>query len=451
MNIIIVGCGKVGRTLAEQLNEEDNNVTVVDLSRAKVNEATRRSDLLGVVGNGATYAVQKAAGIDTADLLIAVTGSDELNLLCCVTAKRSAGCQTIARLKNPDYFAEAPHLKNELGLAMVTNPEQAAAAEIARVLRFPSAIQIETFARGRVELLKFRLPPLSRLVGLSVKDVVGKLHCDVLICTVERDDEAHIAGADLVFEKNDVISLVASPKSAADFFRLIGINTQSVRSVMIAGGGEITHYLSEMLLRYGMDVKVIEEKHERCESLSREFPDVTVIEGDATEKELLLEEGIATKDAFVALTNLDEENILLSLYAKSCGTKKQVTKINRIDFDDVIRRLDLDSIICPKNVTAGAIVRYVRAMKRSIGSKVEALYNVIQGKVEASEFTVTEPSRITGVPLSQLKFKKNVLVASILRDGTVLIPRGNDTIEPGDSVIIVSEVMGLSDITDVLR
>ena len=450
MNIIIVGCGKVGRTLAEQLNEEDNNVTVVDLSPAKVNSATGRSDLMGVVGNGATHAVQKAAGIDTADLLIAVTGSDELNLLCCVTAKK-AGCQAIARIKNPDYFKEAPYLKAELGLAMVTNPEQAAAAEIARVLRFPSAKQLETCARGRVELLKFRLPPESRLVGLSVKDVVGKLHCDVLICTVERGDEALIAGADLVFEQNDVISLVASPKSAGDFFRLIGINTRAVKSVLIAGGGEITHYLSEMILRFGMSVKVIEQDPKKCQLLSRELPEVTVIEGDATEKDLLLEEGIATTDAFVALTNLDEENILLSLYAKSRGTKKQVTKINRIDFDDVIRRLDLDSIVCPKNVTADAIVRYVRAMKRSIGSKVEALYNVIQDKVEASEFTVTEPSRITGVPLSQLKFKENVLVASLLRNGTVLIPRGNDTIEPGDSVIIVSKIMGLSDITDVLR
>ena len=258
MNIIIVGCGKVGSTLAEQLNEDGNNITVIDMNAAKVESITNRYDIMGIVGNGATHMVQQQAGIYDADLLIAVTGSDELNLLCCLIAKKAGNCQTIARVKNPDYSTEAPYLKNELGLAMVINPEYAAAAEIARVLRFPSAIKIDTFAKGRVELLKFRLPEKSRIVGMSVKEVVTKLHCDVLVCTAERGDDAYIANGDFVFEEKDVISIIASPKNADDFFRKIDYKMHSVKDAMIAGGGEITHYLCDILHRSGISINLCE-------------------------------------------------------------------------------------------------------------------------------------------------------------------------------------------------
>lgn len=451
MDIIIVGCGKVGQTLAVQLNNDGNNITVIDLSTAKVNEVISRHDIMGVVGNGATHLIQQEAGIEKADLLIAVTGSDELNLLCCLIAKKEGNCQTIARVRNPQYSREARFLKDELGLAMIINPEFASAAEIARILRFPSAIKIDTFAKGRVELIKFRLPEGSPLIDMAVKEVITKLKCDVLICTIERDGEAYIANGDFVFREKDVISVVASPRKANDFFNKIKYKMRSVRDVMIVGGGEITHYLADILLRSDIAVKVIEKDLKTCEEMCTTLPDVTVINGDAVEQELLLEEGLENTDGFVALTNLDEENILLSLFAKNKSKCKLITKINRIDFDEVVNQLDLDTIIYPKHLTAESIVRYVRAMKNTIGSNVETLYSVIKDKVEAAEFIVREKSPIVGIPLSELKFKDNVLVAAILRDRKVIIPRGHDVFMPGDAVVIVSEIMALHDITDVLK
>lgn len=451
MDIIIVGCGKVGQTLAVQLNNDGNNITVIDLSAAKVNEVISRHDIMGVVGNGATHLIQQDAGIEKADLLIAVTGSDELNLLCCLIAKKEGNCQTIARVRNPQYSREARFLKDELGLAMIINPEFASAAEIARILRFPSAIKIDTFAKGRVELIKFRLPEGSPIVNMAVKEVIARLKCDVLVCTIERDGEAYIANGDFVFHEKDVISVVASPRKANDFFNKIKYKMRSVRDVMIVGGGEITHYLADILLRSDIAVKVIEKDIKTCEDMCTTLPDVTVINGDAVEQELLLEEGLENTDGFVALTNLDEENILLSLFAKNKSKGKLITKINRIDFDDVVNQLDLDTIIYPKHLTAESIVRYVRAMKNTIGSNVETLYSVIKDKVEAAEFIVKEKSPIVGIPLCELKFKNNVLVAAILRDRKVIIPRGHDVFMPGDAVVIVSEIMALHDITDVLK
>ena len=451
MNIIIVGCGRVGETLAGQLNEKGNNVTVIDVNAESVNTVAAKCDVMGIVGNGATRTVQREAGIDSADLLIAVTGSDELNLLCCLIAKKSGDCRTIARVKNPIYSAEAAYLKDELGLAMVINPEFATAQEIARVLKFPTAMKIDTFSRGRVELVKFRLPEDSELIGMSVKDVVIKLKCDILVCTVERGDEAYIANGDFVFDKRDVISIIASPKNANDFFKKIGYKTSAVKSAIVAGGGDATHYLCEILQRSGIFIKIVEERAEVCEELTGKWHDVAVICADPSDKQVLLEEGIDSVGAFVAMTEVDEENILLSLYAKGLSDAKLITKINRIDYDDVIKHLDLDSTVYPENITSDIIVRYARAMKNTMGSNVETMYNVIKGKVEASEFIVKENSPITGVPLSQLKFKENVLVAAILRGKKVIIPRGYDVIMPGDAVVIVSGIMALNDICDVLR
>ena len=451
MNIIIVGCGKVGQALAEQLNDEGNNITVIDTVPEKVNDVSSRYDVMGVVGNGATHLIQQEAGIDHADLLIAVTGSDELNLLCCVIAKKAGNCQTIARVRSPQYSTEAAFLKDELGLAMVINPEQEAAHEIARILRFPSAMKIDTFGRGRVELLKFRVPENSPLVGCAVKDIVAKLHCDVLVCTVERGEDAYIPKGDFVFEEKDVISIVAAPRKAAEFFRKIRYKMNSVKDVMIIGGGEIGHYLCEQLVRSGMSVKIIEKDPKRCEELCAMLDSVTIINGDASDQNILLESGLEHTEAFVALTNLDEENILLSLFAKSASHCKLVTKINRIEFDNVINQLDLDSTIYPKNVTSDNIVRYVRAMRSSIGSNMETLYNIIKGKAEAAEFIIKEQSAVLDTPLMELRLKPNVLIAAILRDKKVMIPRGHDTLQINDAVIIVSSRLALHDITDIIN
>ncbi len=452
MNIIIVGCGKVGETLAQQLGEEGNNITVVDTDAERVNTVAAKYDVMGCTGNGATHLTLKEAGIDSANLLIAVTGSDELNLLCCIIAKKAGGCKTIARVRSPQYNSEASYLKSELGLAMVINPEFAAASEIARVLRFPSAMKIDTFARGRVEMMKFRLPEGSPLVGCAVKELAAKFRCDVLICTVERENDAIIANGDLVFEEKDVISFIAPPKNAIEFFRKIDYKLNSVKSVMIVGGGDISYYLCQILRRSGnIAVKVIEKNPHRCDELCSELEDAMIINGDASEQALLAEEGLDKMGAFVALTNLDEENIFLSLFAKRTCNGKLVTKINRIDFDDVIRHLDLDTIIYPKNLTAETIVRYVRAMKNTIGSNMETLYHIVKGKIEAAEFTIKEGSPVIGKPLMELKFNCSVLIAAILRGKQVIVPRGHDTMQQGDSVVIVTNHTEINDITDVLK
>lgn len=451
MNIIIVGCGKVGETLACELTKEGNNITVIDKDADTVERLCAKYDVMGVVGNGATTDVQTEAGIDESDLFIAVTGSDELNLLCCMIAKKRGICQTIARVKSPDYSAEASYLKDEIGLTMVINPEEAVAEEIARLLRFPSAINIDTFAGGRVELVTFRLPEESPLVGLSVKDVIARFRANVLICTIERGEEAHIAYGDFVFAAKDCISLIASPKNANDFFSKIKYKTHAAKDVILVGGGEITSYLCDILMREGVSVKIIAAEHAVCDKLAVDYPDATVIQGNLAEKEILLEEGIADASAVVALTQHDEENVFLSLFVKNIGKGKIITKINRTDFDDVIKYLDLDTVICPENYTTDMLMRYVRATQNALGSNVETLYSLVKGKVEAAEFIVKEGSPVVGKPLAELPLKKGVLVAAILRGKNVIIPRGYDTIEAGDAVVVVSGIMALHDISDILK
>ncbi|MCQ2416286.1 MAG: Trk system potassium transporter TrkA [Oscillospiraceae bacterium] len=451
MNIIIVGCGKVGKNLAEQLSEGGNNITVIDNRPDHVSDTTERYDVLGVVGNGASHAVLEEAGINNANLLIAVTGSDEQNLLCCLIAKKAGGCQTIARVRNPQYYAEAPYLKEELGLAMVINPEREAAEEIARILRFPSAIKIDTFVKGKIELLKFKLPEDSPLCGMAVREIAPKLHCDLLVCTIERGEETFIAYGDFCFQAKDIVSLIADPKTAITFFRKIKHKASPVKDVLIAGGGDITHYLCKSLEKTGIGITVIEKEQKRADALSDTLDNVNVILADAINQEILMQENLDKKDAFVSLTNLDEENILLSLYARSVSQGKIITKINRIDFDQVIDRLDLDTIIYPKNLTSNHIIRYVRAMKKTIGTNLETLYQIIKGKVEAAEFIVADECPLTSAPLMELKFKEGVLVAAIFRNHKVLIPRGSDRIQVGDSVVIVTNQMGLHDINDILR
>lgn len=450
MKIIIIGCGKVGESLACELNEEGNDITVVDQNPDKVKYIVTKYDVMGVIGNGATREVQKDAGVDSADLLIAVTGADELNLLCCVMAKKAGNCQTIARIKSPEYARDTAYLRDELGLAMVINPEYMAAKEITRILSFPSAIKVETFSRGRIELLKFRLPEKSPLVGLSMREAMIKLKCNVLVCTVERDDEAFIPKGDFVFAERDVISIISSARSAKEFFNKIGYALDPIKDCVIIGGGTLTHYLCEMLEKSGVSVKVIEKDKAVCEELATSFDDVTVIHGDPTKEDVLREERAADAGAFIALTSLDEENILLSLFAKNSGDSKVITKINRIEYDDVINRLELDSIIYPKNVTADMIIRYVRATGNSSGSNMETLYN-LNNDVEVAEFTVHEGCPLIGTPLCDLRFKDNVLVGAILRGRQLIIPRGTAVIETGDSVVIVAKLLSLSDVSDVLQ
>ena len=451
MNIIIVGCGKVGETLASELNRTGNNVTVIDTDAAKVKAIANKLDIMGIIGNGASRTVQKEARIGSADLLIAVTGNDELNLLCCIVAKKASDCRTIARLRNPEYGGDVAYIKNELGLAMIINPELAAAKEISRIINFPSAIKVDLFAKSRVELLTFKVPEGSRLAGMSVKDVSMKLRCSVTFCTIERGDDAYIANGNFVFEEKDVVSIIASARQAKSFFEKIDFKIQPIKDALIVGGGAITYYLMELLEKSGISCKVIEKDHARCDELATEFENATIINADPSDEDTLKEEGISSANSFVALTGLDEENILLSLFAKKAGSRKVITKVNRIDFDDIISHLDLDSVIYPKNITADIIVSYVRAVSNAGSSSIETLYNLNKGKVEAAEFTVLEGSPIVGVPLMSLSLKPDVLVAAIQRGRSQISPRGQDVIEPGDSVVVVTKGLELRDIADILK
>ncbi len=451
MQIIIVGCGNVGSTLTEQLSREGHNITVIDRDGEKMEAVATQYDVLGIVGNGASFSVQNEAGIEQADLLIAVTQSDELNLLCCLIAKKAGNCHTIARVRNPVYVKELPYIRDELGLSMIINPEHAAALEISRLLKFPSAIEVDTFAKGRVELLKCKVEAGSPLCNLPLTDISSKLRCDVLVCAVERGEEVYIPGGNFELKENDIISLVASAQKANEFFKKVGMATNRIRSVMIVGGGETSFYLAKMLLPMGMDVTIIEKDKERCNELSELLPRALIIHGDGTERNLLQEEGLENMQAFVAWTNLDEENVMLSLYAKHVSKAKTVTKVHRIAYDEIIASLNLGSVMYPKYITAEYILQYVRAMQNSIGSNVETLYQIIEDKVEALEFYVGKQSPVAGIPLKDLELKDDLLICCINRRGQIITPGGQDTMEPGDTVVVVTTNTGFNDLKDILK
>ena len=451
MKVIIIGCGKVGRTLAQQLSEKQHDIILIDTNGQKLQEFTEEIDAMYLIGNGASIGIQKDAGIETADMLIAVTNSDELNLLCCLIAKRVSKCHTVARVRNPVYSEEINFIKERLGISMSLNPEFATATEMARLLRFPSAIQIDTFAKGRVELLKFKIKPEFNMDGLAVSGLAERFKCDVLICGVERDGEVSIPGGNFILKDNDRVSIVASPKNSAAFFKKIGLATNQVKNALIVGGGTLGYYLAKQLLHMKIKVRIVERDLRRCDELSELLPGAVIINGDGTDKKLLLQSGLPSAEAFVPLTNIDEENIFLSLYAKEQSNAKLVTKVNRFAFDSIIDKLDLGSVIYPKYITADYILQYVRAMQNSIGSNVETLYQILDNKAEALEFSIREHGPVVGVPLMDLSLKKNLLVACINHNGRIIIPRGHDQIEIGDTVIIVTTQKGLQDVNDILR
>ena len=450
MQIVIVGGGKVGTALVRSLSQEDNNICIVDVKPDVVHQLATENDVMGMVGNGASYSVLKEAGIETADLLIAVTEHDELNLLCCVIARKASKCQTIARVRNPMYSQEKRFLQRELGLSMIINPEQTAASEIASLLGFPSALGIDSFAGGKVEMIRFRIPQESKLDGMTLKDVNSKIDCQFLICAVDRSGQVEIPRGDFILRAGDLVSLVTSRKSAKYFFEKIDMNTNRARNTMIVGGGKITLYLAKMLDNLGIAVKIIEKSPERCLELSEELPRATIVNGDGSDEAFLKEERIDTMDSFVALTNMDEENILLSLMAKKKVSRKVVTKINREQLNEVIHNLELDSVVYPKLLTAQKILRYSRATKNSIGSNVKTLYRMYNDKVEALEFYITENSKITGIPLRQMKLKKGLLIAAVIRNDKLIIPDGQTELLPGDSMIVVTTILGLQDAQNIM-
>ncbi|MEZ3425971.1 MAG: Trk system potassium transporter TrkA [Lachnospiraceae bacterium] len=451
MKIVIVGCGNVGTALVEQLSGEGHNITVVDEKEELVQAITNTYDIMGIIGNGAVYSVQLEAGVGEADLLIAVTGQDELNLLCCLIARKAGGCHTIARVSNPVYYKEIAFIKEELGLSLVINPQYAVAMEIARLLKFPSALEIDTFAKGRVELVKYRIPEDSVLCDMQLKDVSSRFKSDVLICVAERGEEVHIPDGNFALKAGDDITIVAASAKIAAFFKKIGVPTMRAKDAMVIGGGGTSYYLATLLLDMGVKVKIVDKSRARCEELCELVPNAMVICGDGTERDLLLEEGLAKAESVVSMMDFDEENIMLSLYAKSISKAKVITRIHRIAYDEIIENLNLGSIVYPKNITAENIVKFVRAMQNSMGSNIESLYKLNDNRVEALEFIIREDCPLVGIPLQELKLKKNILVCSINHKGSISTPGGQSVICVGDTVVIVTTTTGFHDIRDILE
>ncbi len=451
MKIIIVGCGKVGSTLAEHLYQEGHDITIIDKQWDKLKYLSDRIDVLGVEGNGASVAAQREAGVQDSDILIATTNSDELNLLCCLIAKKAGNCQTIARIRDPEYYNEMRYIRDELNLSMVINPELAAAAEVARIIKFPSAMKVDTFANGRAELIRISVPEGSKLDGIRLSDIDAKLHCKVLICTVERGEELHIPHGDFTLNAGDIVSFIASHSVALSFFKASGATiSNNVRSIIIIGGGMMSYYVAKRLEETKIGVKIIEQDFAKCQKLSEMLPQAVIINGDGTDKKLLDEEGIGVVDAVGNFTGIDEENILLSLYEREMSKAKLLTKINRITFEEVIAGLDIGSIINPNSITSDNIVRFVRALNNSKGSNMETLYKIAQGRAEALEFRVKDDSKVVGKPLMELRLKPNILIACIIKGNQVNIPNGQSVIEKSDLVVIVSIEKGLNDLEDIL-
>jgi len=450
MKIIIVGCGKVGITLVETLTKEGHDITIIDKDASKIQSITNVYDAMGIEGNGASYSVQKEAGVDSADLFIAVTDSDELNLLCCTVAKREGKCVTIARVRTPEYSKEAAFLKEKLGLEMIINPEFETAQIMSRILTLPMAEEITTFAHGYVDMVKFRLPEGNQLDGKRIMDLPKDLTGSVVICAIERNGEVYIPSGQFILRGGDLVSFVAGRSDLRKFIRNIGLRTGQVQNALIVGGGKATYYLGRSLIKQGIKVKIIEVNHKKCEELSVALPQAIIINDDGTNEEVLKEAGISEAQAFIPMTGIDEENILLSLHANQVSEAKVITRVTRNNFKGIVNNLDLGSVIYPKYITSEAIIAYVRARHNSIDSNIESLSYMFDTKAEAIEFKVRSESAVTGKSLAELKLKKNLLIAFIMRKDKIIYPSGSDEIRPGDTVMIVTTNTGFRDIQDIL-
>ena len=454
MRIVIVGAGKVGMALTQQLSQE-HNVTVIDQAPRLINNIINIHDVMGICGTGASYEVQKEAEVDKAELLIATTSSDEINILACLVAKKLGVKHTIARIRNPEYEKQLRFMREELGLSMAINPEKVAAREIARVLRFPTAMKIESFSKGRLELVEYRLPERSALHGMRLSDLYQNIKVRVLICAVSRRGKTVIPSGDFELQSGDKIYLTSAPRQLEQFFRHLGVFRNRASTVMIVGASKICYYLASQLLDMGMSVRIIDQSEERCVQMSERLPKALVIKGDGTDSELLHEEGIEQTDAFVAITGIDEANILMALSAakQSGDCCKVVAKINRKSLVDLVSAEEMiDSVISARSVTTELIVQYVRAMESASGAEIKTLHRLVDGAVEALEFSVGKKMPYLGVPLKDLPLKSGILLAGIVRrNGRIVIPSGADVLEPMDDVIVVTTDTSLQGLHDIFQ
>ena len=451
MQVVIVGIGKVGSTVAGYLAAEGHEVTIVDKNPAVVERMVNNFNVLGVCGNGASAEVQKEAGMAKADLVVSMTSSDEFNILCCVISRKSGARHTIARVRNPDYFHQMPFLRKELGISMAINPELEVANAISRTLRFPSATKLELFSKGRLEMAEITLPTGTMLEGLPLHKLLQKFGgIQVLLCAVQRDGQVTIPTGDFVLHAGDHINITASHENMSAFFKKLGIYQDQVKSVLLVGGGKISFYLARQLLQLGIHVTIIEQDEATCQTLSELLPKANILHGDGTDQELLVEEGLERMDACVSLTGIDEENIIISMFAMMNHVKKVITKVNRPPLFAIMRSLGIEGAVSPRSVTGEMVLRYVRALHNSTGNSVQTLYKLLDGRVEALEFIVGEKAPFIGKTLQDLPFKNGILVAGIIRNGKLIHPKGSDVLLAGDLVVVVTTITGLRDLSDTL-
>ncbi len=438
MKIVIVGAGKVGFALTQQLTKEGHDVVVIDSNKNVLQESLMTLDVMVVHGNGASLRVQKEAGVESCDLVIAATSADEINLLCCIIARKLGHAHTIARVRNPEYAEQLFFLKEELGLSMMINPERTAANEIFRLLQFPSFLKRDSFAKGKVEIVEIVLKENSILDGKQLLDLYKIAKVRVLVCAVERGSQVYIPDGSFRLQKDDKIYVTAPTRDLTALIKHMDLYTHRIKDVLIIGGSNIAYYLAADLIASGVAVKIIESKHSRCMELAGLLPKASIVEADGCSKAILQSEGIESTDAVVTLTNIDEENLLVSMYANFLQVPKVVTKINRTEYNEVFHGKGIDCVISPKLLTSNDIVRYVRAMQNTTGGSVITLHRLVDGRVEALEFLATEDTNYLGQTLQQIQLKPNILISCINRGGEIIIPNGETTIELRDTVIVVT-------------
>lgn len=449
MYIIIVGLGKLGSTLTKQLSTEGHDIVVVDPDNSVVSSTVDTYDVMGICGNGATYEVLKEAGAAKAKLIIAATGSDELNILCCLFAKHMGTENTIARVRNPDYAGQSQFLRNDLGISMTVNPEYETANEISRIIRFPSAANLDSFAGGRVEIARVRIHSDNPLCDMPIHEMRKKTKAKVIICAVQRNDSVFIPSGDFVLRCDDVISITGTRAELSSFMKQTGVYKQKIKNVMIVGGGRIAYYLAKLLSDTGRNIKLIELNDERCQHMSDMLDDVTVIHGDGTDQDILEEQCIDGQDALIALTGIDEENIIVSMYAESKGVNKVITKVNRHSYS-ILNDIGLETVVSPQIVAGNLVTRYVRALHNSAGnSQIQTLYKLVGGKVEAAEFIVPEDAGYLNIPFKELELMPNLLIGCIIRNGKIIFPGGDDVMKANDSVIVVTAGRIIEDLHDI--
>lgn len=451
MNIVVVGCGKIGTTIVTSLVKEGHNVIAVDRDSAVLNRLTNVYDVMSICGNGADSDLLQEAGIKKADLFAAVTGSDDTNMLCCFMAKKMGVPYTIARVRNPEYNDNSlDFMKQQLGLSMAINPDLLAAKELYKLLKLPTAVKVETFSRGNFEMIELRVKEDSALAGMSLRQMRETYQAKFLVGVVQRDEDVYIPDGNFVLQSGDKIGLTANIHEMQKLLRQMGFATKQARDVILLGGSRTAYYLAKMLIAGGNSVKVIERDPDLCQELCELLPKAVIIHGDGAQQEVLLEESLPEHDAFVALTGMDEENILISIFASSLNVSKVIAKVNRDELAALAEKLGLDCIVSPQKIITDIVLRYARALQNSMGSNVETLYRLMDGKAEALEFNVSPDFPKLQIPLKELKLLPNLLIAGIIRNRKAIIATGDDTIQAGDRVIVLAANRQLQDLSDIL-